>query len=237
MTTETARYAVLNRDIEQNGSGLRAGALVKIISTAENRYNVEGEVHLKGWSTTPVRLRGIERDDLTLIYLNPCPYCGRNAEINDVSYMGKGGYFSLRCSGGSDCPVHMETEGFATPQEAAEAWNTRAEVAYPTKTGRTDDDGNDIFAGDAVEVISWFVCCLEPRPNIIGVVVYSDRMSAFVVRSWTEEHLLGYFDWVRKICLSDKEKAEINEAYEKRRKDAGQTFKVEDPLSGKGGRQ
>ena len=233
MATEIARYAVLNRDIEQ----LRAGALVKIVGTAvENRFNVVGEVSSGDWTMTPVRLHSIERDDLTLISLMPCPFCGSAAVRIDVSISSGRRWVSVRC-GNNDCLARPHMDIFETPQEAAEAWNTRAEVAYPTKTGRTDDDGNDIFAGDAVEVISWFVCCLEPRPNIIGVVVYSDRMSAFVVRSWTEEHLLGYFDWVRKICLSDKEKAEINEAYEKRRKDAGQTFKVEDPLSGKGGRQ
>ncbi len=52
--------------------------------------------------------------------LLPCPWCGKDAELDRASYGHR-----VRCAN-AKCPVNAFTLTFRTKEEAIEAWNRRA---------------------------------------------------------------------------------------------------------------
>ena len=56
--------------------------------------------------------------------LKPCPFCGEEAIIKKTRDA-----YSVCCIG-SKCKVAAFTDWFATKEEAAAAWNRRAEILF-----------------------------------------------------------------------------------------------------------
>ena len=58
------------------------------------------------------------------VELKPCPFCGHvavfNKDLFDKHY--------VECSNYHDCPVRPETRVYDKPEDAAAAWNRRAEA-------------------------------------------------------------------------------------------------------------
>ena len=55
--------------------------------------------------------------------LKPCPFCGGEADLREVT----GGFFVVYCTNIKGCALNPTTLGYETQEEAAEAWNRRAE--------------------------------------------------------------------------------------------------------------
>lgn len=63
------------------------------------------------------------------IELKPCPFCGGEATMSSYTYSlsGLGTQYKVECEG-HDCPAQPTVDWhYWTAEEAAEAWNTRAE--------------------------------------------------------------------------------------------------------------
>lgn len=68
-----------------------------------------------------------------MIELKPCPFCGGEARL----YKGDGISFDMNtrdcfiihlCNSGGSLFTTIRTDNFRTPEQAADAWNTRKEV-------------------------------------------------------------------------------------------------------------
>ncbi len=56
------------------------------------------------------------------ILLKKCPFCGSPGEIKESN---EGARYKASCSGTKMCVGELIYRWFDTPEEAAEAWNTR----------------------------------------------------------------------------------------------------------------
>lgn len=60
------------------------------------------------------------------IKLKPYPFCGGDAELTNGGYWGRE-LFKVRCGQKDKCVILPETGAYFIKQQAAEAWNRRAQ--------------------------------------------------------------------------------------------------------------
>ena len=60
------------------------------------------------------------------IKLKPCPFCGGNAEFAYGGYWGSG-LFKVVCGNKDKCVILPETGAYFIKEQAAAAWNRRAQ--------------------------------------------------------------------------------------------------------------